>query len=865
MNKTDWIVLKFGGTSVSCKSSWLTIKNIINQRRAKGNKILIICSAISQISNQLEKLITDALSNNYDESLEGITKRHLKLIKELELEPGISTIASELELLKRTIFGINLIQEVSPSSRARILALGEIMLTKLSSAWLQSQSINNIWIDARSYLKAKFNTQNRELHYLSNYCDSSFDQNVLKRIESLNSDVVISQGYIASNNYNETVLLGRGGSDISASLFASKIGAKHVEIWTDVPGMFSSNPHKVPTARLIKKLDYEEAQELATSGAKVLHPLCIEPVKKPKIPLKICWTQKPDFNGTIIHHSNKESSNRVKAILSKNDTYLVTMESLGMWHEVGFLANLFNVFKDHGFSIDLVATAQSHVSVTLDQMSQVIDKKAIERLMTDLSNFCNAEWHGPVSSVSLVGKNIRSILHTLGPAFEAFEEKNCHLVSQASNNLNLSFVVDEAHAHKLIENLHCQFFSDDNYTKDFGPMWCEIFNSKKEKLKNFIKKDWWEDKKEDLLTNAKKHTASYVYNIETISKRISDLKSLQDIKRINYAIKANPNIDIIKFIEKRGLCFDCVSIEEVNLILKTCPNIDPKRILFTPNFISKSEFSTALDKKVLLTLDNTHPLKYYPELFSKQEIFLRIDPDLIRGHHKHVQTSGQQSKFGIVASEIEGILPQIKEYKINVIGLHAHVGSGIKDGDFWFQTAMALHKIAKYFTTVKHLDLGGGLGVIEKLGESKVNLEHINEKLSSFNKAFPQYELWIEPGRFLVSESGVLLTTVTQLKTKGKRNYLGVNVGMNALIRPSLYGAYHRIINLTRLHAESDQIYDVVGPICESGDVLGHNRLLPKSEEGDVLCIANCGAYGASMASSYNLREKPVEIIIDYT
>ena len=197
-----------------------------------------------------------------------------------------------------------------------------------------------------------------------------------------------------------------------------------------------------------------------------------------------------------------------------------------------------------------------------------------------------------------------------------------------------------------------------------------------------------------------------------------------------------------------------------------------------------------------------------------------------------------------------------------VIGIHAHSGSGILDPENWRAVAAELVQIAEHFPAVETIDLGGGLGVPEKPGDKSFDLERLDETLAEIRKVYPQYKLWLEPGRFLVARAGVLLTRVTQTKGKGEMQYIGVGTGMNSLIRPALYGAYHEIVNLTRADEAPSETVTVVGPICETGDRLGSDRLLPPTSEGDVILVANAGAYGYVMSSHYNRREVAREIVL---
>ena len=328
-------------------------------------------------------------------------------------------------------------------------------------------------------------------------------------------------------------------------------------------------------------------------------------------------------------------------------------------------------------------------------------------------------------------------------------------------------------------------------------------------------------------------------------------------------MKANSNPDVLRVIYSEGVGFECVSPGEVRRVLRTFPDIDPARILFTPNFAPKEEYEFGFKSGIHVTLDNIHPLEAWPEVFRGQKIIVRMDPGQGKGHHQHVRTAGARSKFGISVGQIERLKSAAARVGATVVGLHAHSGSGIRNPENWKRVGLFLGKIAEEFPDVRHIDVGGGLGVVEKSGEQPLDLASLNDALSAVRAAFPNLEIWMEPGRYLVAEAGVLLTRVTQLKSKGDVHYVGVNAGMNALIRPALYGSWHNIVNLSNLDAPSEILASVVGPICESGDTLGRDRKLPMTQEGDILLVDVAGAYGFCMSSMYNLRGEIREVMIE--
>jgi bifunctional diaminopimelate decarboxylase / aspartate kinase len=853
-----WIVLKFGGTSVSTLANWRNIASVARKRRAEGAQVLIVHSAVSGITDRLERLVSAALLGEHEAALESIKARHLQLCTELGLGSS-PQLDIYFAVLRQIALDIKQTQTISDRTRARLMSHGELMATEIGSRYLKSQSLDVSWWDARTGLKAQERIGGAQKgNWLSATCDFTPDASLATKLAAL-APIVITQGFIASDFVGDTVLLGRGGSDTSGAYFAAKLLARRLEIWTDVPGMFSANPRSTPSARLLRELHYDEAQEIASSGAKVLHPRCVLPVRMHGIPLFVYATQWPDLEGTHITATN-DSSAKVKAVCVKKGITLVSLESPGMWHEVGFLADAFQVFKAHGLSVDLVSTSETNVTVSLDPQANTLDEATLDALTAALSELCKTQIIGPCASVSLVGRNIRGILHKLGEAFEFFAEQKIYLVSQAANDLNFTFVVDESQADRLVEQLHASLVHPERGDRVLGPTWEELFRKPAPALS--AETWWWQDKSAALLSAFGNRDAAYVYDAATVQSAVRQLRSLRSINRVHYAMKANWNAALLKLLHAQGIEMECVSLAELEHVFKVLPQVDRSKIRFTPNFAPRSEYAAALAHGVNVTLDNLHALRSWPELFRGRQVLVRIDTGIGRGHHQHVKTAGTYSKFGVPLSEVAELAKLSAELNLTVFGLHAHTGSGIFDINNWIQVANTLAQVAANFSTVTTLNLGGGFGVPDSNERTTVDFAALDQALLAFKSAHPGFDLWIEPGRFPVAVAGVLLARVTQLKHKGDQGYIGVATGTNALIRPQLYGAFHEIVNLSRLGEPGVGTYDVVGPICESGDVLGHDRLLPDTREGDVLLIANAGAYGRSMASSYNLREPPEELIL---
>lgn len=643
----------------------------------------------------------------------------------------------------------------------------------------------------------------------------------------------------------------RQDADLQCAEMACKLSAKKIEIWGEHLGFYTADPQLICTSRLLRFLDYTEAQELASLGIEIIDPKSLTILQENSISLEM-YSYKNKRLGTQIGHFTSSEYRRVKALTLCYDITLIALEGISMWQQVGFLAKVFAIFAKHNLSIDLVTTSQSNVTVSLERGI----KADLESLLTDLAQYCKPKIIAPCAAISLVGQKMRSNLHRLGPILELFEEEKVHLLSQASSDLNLTFVVDDNQALRLFNLLHAQLFSGVQNSQLFGSSFQQ---EAKEDEKDIYKDVWWVRERSKLLELP---TPAYVYNQESLLNNVKQLQSLTAIDKIFFAMKANSNTEILKLFQNEGIGFECVSIGEVQKIRSLFPTLESDKILFTPNFADKDDFFTAFQLKATVTLDSYAPLELWPEIFREREVFLRLDLGHGAGHHKKVRTAGSSSKFGIPVEDIPRVKELAERLNVKVIGLHSHSGSGIKDASTWYQTAQELSQYLKYFPYVGCLDLGGGLGVAERRDLDSFDLQALNDRLLDFKREHPELKICIEPGRFLVAQAGIILTKACQIKEKGSKKFVGCNAGMNVLIRPALYGAYHEIVNLSRWGKAKDEVYDIVGPICESGDVLGRERTMTETNAGDILLIDTAGAYGYTMSSEYNLRPKVEEIMI---
>jgi diaminopimelate decarboxylase/aspartate kinase len=892
-----WVVLKFGGTSVATVERWRTILELASARRAEGARVLMVVSALAGVTDQLKALCACPLPER-ELALAGIVERHHALAHAMGLA-RVEAMEHWLVSLQSLVLGTS----AGPGDgsclwQAAVQAHGELLSSSLGAAFMSTNGLPTQWLDAREALLAReVPFLNDRARVLSAQVQVEPDRAFAERMAA-SGDVLIAPGFMARNADGDTVLLGRGGTDTSAAYFGALLRASRVEIWTDVAGMFTADPRQVPGARLLQRLDYDEAQEIATTGAKVLHARCISPCRRARVPLLIKDTRHPDFEGTTIAPLPPETAPSVKAISSRRGITLVSMETSGMWQQVGFLADVFVAFKQHGLSVDLIGSAETNVTVSLDPTENLLDSDVVAALAADLAKVCRVKVIAPCAAVTLVGRGMRSMLYRLSGVLAEFGRERVHLISQSSNNLNLTFVVDEGMLDGLLPRLHDLLIRAGALRIDdatlFGPSWQVLYGEGETRTQA----PWWRGERERLLALAAAsatptdrgflpplagttaihgqelrgarradggHVATtprYVYHLPTIRERARALRAMRSVDRVYYAIKANPHPEILRTFAHEGLGFECVSPGELDAV-DAVAEARGSRCLFTPNFTPRAEYALALQRGVTTTLDALHPLQHWPELFAGREVMLRVDLGRGLGHHDKVRTGGAASKFGLPLDRLGEFLELARVHDVRIVGLHAHLGSGILDASHWPVVCGQLASIAEKIGNVRILNLGGGLGVASHPGEAELDLGTVDAALAEVKRAYPQYALWLEPGRWLVADAGVLLARVTQTKRKGALEYLGCDAGMHALIRPALYDAWHEIVNLSRLDAPADTLYQVVGPICESGDVLGADRRLPQSAEGDVLLIAQAGAYGESMASRYNLRQLADAAVIE--
>jgi len=358
----------------------------------------------------------------------------------------------------------------------------------------------------------------------------------------------------------------------------------------------------------------------------------------------------------------------------------------------------------------------------------------------------------------------------------------------------------------------------------------------------------------------------YVYDtdkIESQYNRLTDAFSTVKNLKLNYAVKALSNINILKFFKNIGAGLDTVSIQEVQLGLTT--GIDPKKIIFTPNGVSLKEIEEVAKLGVQINIDNLSILELFGQKHPEIPVCVRINPHIMAGGNSKISVGHIDSKFGISIHQVPHIKRVVENTGMNINGIHMHTGSDILDIDTFLRATEILFDVAKQFDNIDFIDFGSGFKVPYKEGDISTDIEQLGLQLSErFNDFCVEYgkdiTLMFEPGKFLVSDAGVFLAKVNVVKQTTSTVFAHVDSGFNHLVRPMMYDSYHHITNISNPEGR-DRYYSVVGYICET-DTFGSNRRIAEISEEDVLCFHNAGAYCFSMASNYNSRYLPAEVMV---
>ncbi|MEX0686158.1 MAG: diaminopimelate decarboxylase [Balneolales bacterium] len=362
-------------------------------------------------------------------------------------------------------------------------------------------------------------------------------------------------------------------------------------------------------------------------------------------------------------------------------------------------------------------------------------------------------------------------------------------------------------------------------------------------------------------------TPVYCYDERTIRNRCRSAKEIFSTLPVQwlYAMKANDNPHILKIFQTENIGFDTVSYEEVLLGLRFVDT--PSRIFYTENNMTDAEMEGAIEAGVTLNIGSLTRLTSFCKHPKTQTCSIRINPKIGDGHHSKVVTGNKDSKFGIRIDLIPDCINIAKKHGVRITGIHAHIGSGIQNPGNFKSAMQTLLIAASEFPDLEAINFGGGIPIPYRPDDLEFSLDDFSKLIGNllnddFKRRKNKITYFFEPGRWLVGPAGVLMTRVNTVKDQGNKVFLGTDTGFNHLLRPALYDAYHHVVNISKLDGEATRIYDVAGNICESGDILAVDRMLPITEIGDLLAIRDTGAYGMTMASNYNRRALPSEVLI---
>ncbi len=363
----------------------------------------------------------------------------------------------------------------------------------------------------------------------------------------------------------------------------------------------------------------------------------------------------------------------------------------------------------------------------------------------------------------------------------------------------------------------------------------------------------------------------YVYNESVLRERCQEMKNLVSYPhfKVNYSIKANSSLELLKIAREEGLVADAMSPGEIHVLFAA--GFKPEDIFYISNNVSEDEMQFAINHGITTSIDSLSQLRQYGRLNPGGKVAIRFNPGVGAGHHEKVVTGGKKTKFGVNMDLVPEVKKILEEYHLTLIGINQHIGSLFMEIDNYIEGVKSVLSVAEHFDTLEFIDFGGGFGIPyrKQEGEKRLDLKESGEKLSKLleewtDKYGKKLTFKIEPGRYIVGECGALLGNVYTIKQNYDLTFVGTDLGFNILSRPMMYDSHHdiEVYKNGMLAKENEEVVTVVGNICESGDIMAKQRALPHIDEGDILGVMNAGAYGYCMASNYNNRLRPAEVLI---
>jgi len=865
-----WAVIKYGGTSVSSVACWGSITARCKEL-ASTHRVCIVASAISQVTNLLGAAVDQALQGIQQmPALQSIVSKHQTLAEELGIPidgDAYAPVAQLLQDLERLLDGIRLTEEASPRVRARVSAFGELASTHLGVAALRYVGgLECTRVDARRVLISTPARGEAESDRYLNAKIVPFTQPSAVTAECGAAQLIITQGFIGRTPSDETCLLGRGGSDTSASLFAGVLKADFLEIWTDVHGLYTCDPRIIPEARLLRTINYREAQELAAMGAKVLHPKCLRPAEEASVPVAIRMTSDPETPGTTIS-ANESKTPAVMAVVHRMNVTLMTISSLQMWQEVGFMQRVFGPFKDLGMSIDLVATSQSAISITLDHIPGGVDGKAfldLQAMLEDIAGpFGVLEVRHGMAAVSIVGRQLRKLLPRIGIALaELPSDLDVALISESSEDLNFSLVVNNDDAVPLVKVLHQQLISLQGIDELLGPSWSILKAAIKARggadakhlrgassppLTGQNQIVWWTKKQDQLMAAIGNEPGIYVYHLETIQNRARELQlSCPQLSTFTFPLCINSHCDVLKALAAEGFKIECVDIHEVQQAVQLLNN-HGSAIIFAPNFCDKADFMEAYRLGAEVVVNSIKAFSEHPESFEGRDVTLKVDPTCAQSSASfhHAQGSIRLSHH---LEDMASLSAAAENAGAVVVGLQVRCrhGPSMRESILWW--ADSVQVAAEALPALRFVDIEADLGGV-RIGA----LEALQDELANFCKWAEAAGLQVrfQQGDFVLRGAGILLAQVKDVQESGGTRYICIAPGTNE--GHVVARSFQTIVNLSHevAVAGDETMIETYAHVVEHAmghqigvQIVARDQCLPKTSRGDVLLMSNAWKSG---------------------
>lgn len=754
----SWVVLKFGGTTLSTRERWDTLVSVAEARRNRGAGVLVVVSALRGVAADLEALIAASIRGHHLPVIERIVGRHVELGIALEVDAE-AQLATEFAELGRHALAITLLGEASAKMRAKIYTLGERMLTRLALPFLGQRLPGLVLVDARELLVTEPGTDYR--HYLSGILHARPDPGIAARLGL--SPYVLTQADTASDPSGEAVRLGRGGGDVSAAVLAARLGAHHLELWTDAAGLATADPRLVDRARGIASVDPAVAAELAALGARVVHPRAFGPIRESGIPLEARSVLAPDSPGTRIAR-DVDADPGVSALVVRSGLTVFCIDNPDLGARVGFLGEVLAAFREHALSISLVGTTATNLSLAVDLAGNDADQDVVDALKRDLAAFGDVRILAPCASVALVGRAVSVAL----PALEAVGV-TAHLISHGASDTTLSVVVDEGSAGRVLRALHTRLFEGGEAAPARGaPVG-----------------GWWVDRRAELVATPDRCLVS----AELLDARLARFRALP--------------VERVWFPEGR----QAAVADHLHAVGVGLRGTTARCGLFDARSATQTEVADAYAAGAVVVVANPWVLGAWAETFAGREVHLQVDvgPRTRAPHGIPMEALARTRELADAAG-------------VRVTGLHAHPGPRVARGQAWTDVADALAPLRGIFPEVDTLDLGGGFA-------DDADLDAVAESLSTWRRLLPDTRIWIEPGRALYGPAALTAVRIVQVGERlGRRRVVlavrGIAPG-RTWVNLSRWGEpYLAVVDV--VDAEGTVIAaGVTLPNTEAGDVLG--------------------------------------------